>query len=57
LGAKSVEVVSLLRKKVAREKNIEIRYVGFELEDQFVLGYGMDYDGLGRNLRDLYMKE
>lgn len=56
LGAKSVEVVSLLRKRVAREKNIEIRYVGFELEDQFVLGYGMDYDGLGRNLRDLYVK-
>ena len=54
LGAKSVEAISLLRKKGAREKNLEVKYVGFELEDEFVLGYGLDYDGLGRNLRDLY---
>jgi hypoxanthine phosphoribosyltransferase len=54
LGAKSVETISLLRKKTAREKNIEVKYVGFELEDEFVVGYGLDYDGFGRNLRDLY---
>ena len=53
-GAKSVEAVSLLRKKIAREKNIEVKYVGFELEEEFVVGYGLDYDGLGRNYRDLY---
>ena len=53
-GAKSVEAVALLRKKVAREKNITVKYVGFELEDEFVLGYGLDYDGLGRNLKDIY---
>jgi hypoxanthine phosphoribosyltransferase len=56
LGAKSVETVSLLRKKPARDKNIEVRYVGFEIEEEFVLGYGLDYDGLGRNYRDLYVK-
>ncbi|MFZ6000078.1 MAG: hypoxanthine phosphoribosyltransferase [Bacteroidota bacterium] len=56
LGAKSVEVVSLLRKKPAREKNVEVKYVGFDLDDQFVVGYGLDYDGLGRNLRDIYAK-
>lgn len=56
LGAKSVETVALLRKKPAREKNIPVRYTGFELEDEFVLGYGLDYDGLGRNTRDLYVK-
>jgi hypoxanthine phosphoribosyltransferase len=56
LGAKSVEVVSLLRKKVAREKNIEVKYVGFDLNEEFALGYGLDYDGLGRNLRDIYVK-
>ena len=55
-GAKSVDAVSLLRKKPAREKNIEVRYVGFELEEEFVLGYGLDYDGLGRNYKDLYSK-
>lgn len=56
LGAKSVEAVSLLRKQDAREKKIEVKYVGFELEDEFVLGYGLDYDGLGRNTRALYKK-
>jgi hypoxanthine phosphoribosyltransferase len=54
LGTKSVEVVSLLRKKEAREKNMETKYVGFEIEEEFVVGYGLDYDGLGRNLKDIY---
>jgi hypoxanthine phosphoribosyltransferase len=54
LGTKSVEVVSLLRKSASREKGLHVRYVGFEIEDEFVLGYGLDYDGLGRNLKDIY---
>jgi hypoxanthine phosphoribosyltransferase len=54
LGTKSVEVVSLLRKKTAREKNIRVKYVGFEIEEEFVLGYGLDYDGLGRNTHEIY---
>jgi hypoxanthine phosphoribosyltransferase len=54
LGAKSVEVVALLRKQPARTKNIPAKYVGFEIENEFVLGYGLDYDGLGRNLKDIY---
>lgn len=53
-GTKSVEVVTLLRKKIARDKNIDVKYVGFDIEEEFVLGYGLDYDGLGRNLRDIY---
>lgn len=53
-GAKSVEAIALLRKRVAREKGIEVKYVGFEIDDEFVLGYGLDYDGLGRNLKDIY---
>lgn len=56
LGARSVEAVALLRKQPAREKNIEMKYVGFDLDTEFVVGYGLDYDGLGRNLRDLYKK-
>lgn len=56
LGARSVESVSLLRKKPAREKNVAVKYVGFELEEEFVVGYGLDYDGLGRNLKDLFVK-
>ena len=54
LGTKSVEVVALLRKKPAREKNIDVKYVGFDIEDEFVLGYGLDYDGLGRNTKQIY---
>lgn len=54
LGAKSVEAISLLRKTPAREKKIDVKYVGFELDNDFVVGYGMDYDGLGRNLKDIY---
>ena len=55
LGAKSVEVVALLRKQPARENNnIPAKYVGFEIEKEFVLGYGLDYEGLGRNLREIY---
>jgi hypoxanthine phosphoribosyltransferase len=53
-GAKSVEAVTLLRKQEAREKNIDVKYIGFELDSEFVLGYGLDYDGLGRNFPDLY---
>ncbi len=54
LGAKSVEVVTLLRKKTAREKQLPVKYVGFDIGSEFVLGYGLDYDGLGRNLKQIY---
>jgi hypoxanthine phosphoribosyltransferase len=54
LGTKSVEVISLLRKKGAREKNIDVKYVGFELDSEFVVGYGLDYEGFGRNYKDIY---
>jgi hypoxanthine phosphoribosyltransferase len=54
LGTKSVEVVALLRKQSARDKGIQIKYPGFEIDGEFVVGYGLDYDGLGRNLKDIY---
>ncbi|MFZ6011728.1 MAG: hypoxanthine phosphoribosyltransferase [Bacteroidota bacterium] len=57
LGTRSVEVVALLRKKPARDRNINVRYVGFEIENEFALGYGLDYDGLGRNYKDIYKSE
>jgi hypoxanthine phosphoribosyltransferase len=53
-GAKSVEAIALLRKQPARDKKIEVKYIGFEIDDEFVVGYGLDYDGLGRNLKDVY---
>jgi hypoxanthine phosphoribosyltransferase len=57
LGIKSFEVVTLLRKEPARNKGIKVKYVGFDIANEFVLGYGLDYDGLGRNLRDIYKAE
>jgi len=57
LGTKSVEVVALLRKSPARDKGVYVKYTGFEIENEFVLGYGLDYDGLGRNLPEIYQNE
>jgi hypoxanthine phosphoribosyltransferase len=54
LGTRSVEVIALLRKLPAREKGFNVKYVGFEIENEFVLGYGLDYDGLGRNFKEIY---
>jgi len=54
LGTRSVEVMALLRKQPAREKGVNVKYVGFEIENEFVLGYGLDYDGLGRNFKEIY---
>jgi len=54
LGTKSVEIVTLIRKTPARAQAIQPKYVGFDIDDEFVLGYGLDYDGFGRNLKDIY---
>ncbi|MBK6397234.1 MAG: hypoxanthine phosphoribosyltransferase [Bacteroidetes bacterium] len=45
---------SLLLKPDALRHPIKIDYVGFEVPNDFLVGYGLDYDGLGRNLKDIY---
>jgi len=51
----SVKVASLLLKPTALKYEIEdLAYVGFEIPNEFVVGYGLDYNGLGRNLIDIY---
>ncbi|MET4081066.1 hypoxanthine phosphoribosyltransferase [Pedobacter sp. UYP30] len=51
----SVTVCSLLLKPMALKHEVpELGYVGFEIPDDFVVGYGLDYDGLGRNSNDIY---
>jgi hypoxanthine phosphoribosyltransferase len=52
----SVSVVSLLVKPSAIQFPLPIHYTGFEIDNQFVLGYGLDYDGLGRNLPEIYIE-
>jgi hypoxanthine phosphoribosyltransferase len=54
LGVKSVEIVTLVRKTAARTHAVQPKYVGFDIDNEFVLGYGLDYDGYGRNLKDIY---
>lgn len=52
---KSVEVITLLLKPEIFQNQSTVKYVGFEIAPEFVLGYGLDYDGRGRNLRDIYV--
>lgn len=56
LGTKSVEIVTLVRKAKARKHAVQPKYVGFEIEDEFLVGYGLDYQGLGRHLKSLFRK-
>lgn len=51
----SIEIATLLFKPTALQKNIHLKYVGFEIANRFVVGFGLDYAGLGRNLPDLYV--
>jgi hypoxanthine phosphoribosyltransferase len=51
----SVEFVSLLKKPDAIKYHVDIKYVGFEIENLFVLGYGLDYAQEGRNLAQVYV--
>lgn len=53
----SLRLCSLLLKPAALQKKIdELKYVGFEIDNDFVVGYGLDYKEMGRNLPDIYKK-
>jgi hypoxanthine phosphoribosyltransferase len=52
---KSIKIATLLYKPEAYNKDHKIDYVGKEIPNAFVLGYGLDYDGLGRNLSSIYV--
>lgn len=51
---KSLKIATLLHKSEATKYQLKLDYVGFEIPDKFVVGYGLDYDGLGRNLKEIY---
>ena len=50
----SLKIASLLHKPDAMVHPIKIDYLGFTIPNKFVLGYGLDYDGLGRNISEIY---
>ncbi len=50
----SLKIAALLHKPEALQFPITVDYLGFEVPNKFLLGYGLDYDGLGRNLKEIY---
>ncbi|MBR6723067.1 hypoxanthine phosphoribosyltransferase [bacterium] len=54
---KSIKFCSLLDKKITRKVEVEPDYYGFDVDDKFVVGYGLDYDGYFRNLKYIGYKE
>ncbi len=54
LNPASLKVAALLSKPLALRANVKVDYVGIEIPNDFIVGYGLDYNGLGRNLRDIY---
>lgn len=51
---KSMKIAALLHKPEATQFPLQIDYLGFSIPNKFVVGYGLDYDGLGRNLKEIY---
>lgn len=51
----SIKIATFLTKPEALLHEVQADFVAFEIENKFVVGYGLDYDGFGRNLPDLYM--
>ncbi len=54
LGPADIKVATLLSKPGAFKNQFVIDYVGIEIPNDFIVGFGLDYDGLGRNLPDIY---
>jgi hypoxanthine phosphoribosyltransferase len=54
LKPKKVYVSTLLLKPDALRKEVQLDYIGLEIPNDFIVGYGLDYDGHGRNLIDIY---
>jgi hypoxanthine phosphoribosyltransferase len=51
---KSLKIAALLHKTEATEYPLTLDYVGFQIPNKFVVGYGLDYEGLGRNFKEIY---
>ena len=51
---KQLKIATMFFKPDAYKQDIALDYIGFEIPDKFIVGYGLDYDGLGRNLPEVY---
>ena len=54
LGAEDVKIATLLFKPEAFKKSYKIDYIGIKIPNDFIVGYGLDYDGFGRNYAEIY---
>ena len=54
-GAAESKICTLLLKPDAYKKDIKLDYVAMEIPNDFIVGFGLDYDELGRNLKDIYV--
>jgi len=53
--ASKVKVCTMLLKPEMYKKDVKLDYVAMEIPDDFIVGFGLDYDGLGRNYKDIYI--
>jgi hypoxanthine phosphoribosyltransferase len=54
LNPGEIRIATLLFKPGAMVKKVQLDYVGMEIPNDFIVGFGLDYDGYGRNLKDIY---
>ena len=54
-GAKTVEIATLLMKPDKLKVPLDIKYCAMEIPNEFIVGYGLDYDGVGRNYKSIYV--
>jgi len=55
LGARDVKVCTLLVKPEVYDKDVNLDYVAMKIPNRFIVGFGLDYDDLGRNIKDIYV--
>ena len=53
-GAKDIRMATMTMKRDAYKESLPVHYVGLDIPNKFVVGRGLDYDGYGRNLNDIY---
>src|SRR5210317_2131904 len=53
-NVKQLKIATLFFKPDVFKKDLKIDYIGIRIPDKFIVGYGLDYDGIGRNLADIY---
>ena len=54
-GAREVKICTMLLKPEVYKKDLKLDYVGMEIGNKFIVGFGLDYDHIGRNYKDIYI--